>query len=401
MTEKAFMNEKIVFLLNSPYPNYTGGRETWLNNIANRLAERYEVVVISEDHINKNSPASHWIIDPRITLIQVKSLLSYRCTNWILRSYLNYYHCFSGARMMRKALLKQIGKDQRVFIVAMDTVFMPLVFRGIKRAYPNTVTIISSRGPHAEIYGTYWPLKKEKVLKLEKENLREADKIWSNGIDTQALLLKKGFQSKVIYNGVDCTAIMSAELAPHAQIKAAKGIKIVTIGTLLDLKGYPTMLAAVKEILELAPELDVDLFAFGKGNPERYLKMSKAYGVEKHVHFLGEEKRAPFYAKQADVLLALGTSEGSGMSMAALEMLATGVPVIATDIPCYRQLITDGENGFLVPEGDCQALARTILAVYRRPLNIAIDTRKKAQERIMDYDWSHVERLVLNELESL
>ena len=109
------MVEKIIFLLNSPYPYYTGGRETWLNNVANLLADRYEVVVIAEDRVKKNASANRWTIDPRIKLINVKSFLSYRFTNWFLRWYFEYFHCFFGAEMMRRALFKQIKKDQKTF----------------------------------------------------------------------------------------------------------------------------------------------------------------------------------------------------------------------------------------------------------------------------------------------
>lgn len=392
------MLDKIIFLLNSPYPYYTGGRETWLNNVANCLIDQYEIVVIAENSINIDNLTSRWKIDSRIRIINVKSLLSYRITNWLLRSYLDYYHCFFRAAMMRRALLRQVRNGQKTYIIAMDTVFLPLVFRRLKKN-DCIETIISSRGPHAEIYGSNWPLKKKRILKIERKNLTVADRIWSNGYDTQLLLQNKGFASTVIYNGVDCKHIMNESLPPHKAIQAARGIRIGTIGTLLDLKGYPIMIHAIKRVIELQPGIDIDLFAFGKGDSYGYEQLAKSIGVERNIHFLGEDKDAPLYIKQTDLLLALGTSEGSGMSMAALEMLASGVPVIATNIPCYQQLIENGKNGFLVSEGDANELAKLILYVVRISQDEKEQIRKEAFKRCWQFDWAQVERRIINELE--
>lgn len=262
-------------------------------------------------------------------------------------------------------------------------------------------TIISSRGPHAEIYGTYWKWAKKHILNTEKKNLQEADLIWSNGYDTQQLLKSKGFNSNVVLNGVDCKKISTQDLPPHVEISKATGVKIVTIGTLLDLKGYPTMISSLEEIKQIDPNLTVDLFAFGKGNPEHYISMAASLGVEDRVHFLGEDKNAALYAKQADILLALGTSAGSGMSMAALEMMATGVPIIATDIYCYQQLITDCENGFLVPENDEQALAQKIVSLAAMKKEDLRRIGSLAQNIAHQNDWSVVADSVSQEFAML
>ena len=391
--------DKVIFLLNSPYPFYTGGRETWIFNVANRLVNYYEVTIVAEDHFYKDNPSSRWEIDSRIKIINAKSLLSYKFTSWFLRSYFDYYHCFYRAFVMSRHVKREINNHQKTHIIALDTVFLPLAYRHLKNKNKLLNTIISSRGPHAEIYGSYWPRKKKKILRIESNNLLSADEIWSNGYDTQAQLLGKGFRSEVIINGVDCEHIQSCNMPEQEEIKKAKGIKVGTIGTLLDLKGYPTMIGALKIVKELDPSVRIDLFAYGKGNPEGYELLARKLGVEENVHFLGENKDAPLYVKQTDVLLALGTSEGSGMSMAALEMLASGVPVIATDIPCYQQLIEDGKNGYLISEGDSEELANKIIAVYKMNSEEKQKVSLEAQKRIRKNDWSQVVSFVMNSLE--
>ena len=66
----------IVFLLNSPYPYYTGGRETWLYNITQRLCERHNIYIIREKPgKNPQQNGSFSDIDSRIQLIQAVDIL--------------------------------------------------------------------------------------------------------------------------------------------------------------------------------------------------------------------------------------------------------------------------------------------------------------------------------------
>jgi len=52
-----------------------------------------------------------------------------------------------------------------------------------------------------------------------------------------------------------------------------------------------------------------------------------------------------------------------GLPLAVLEAMAAGVPVIATDVGGVKEVVTDGEDGLLVPVGDSQALAEAIARV--------------------------------------
>ena len=391
--------DKLIFLLNSPYPYYTGGRETWINNVANRLIDSYEITILTVDHCIKDNDTNRWVIDPRIKIIPIKSLLSVCKCRWFMRSYIVYFHTFIISYLMKSALKKNIEKTQKTFVISMDTVFLPLANKGIKEKYSQVTTIISSRGNHSEVYSSYWPLAKKQINKIEIKNLRNSDMIWSNGYDTQKQLYEKGFDSTVIFNGVDCQYIYSTDLPIHNEFKKYNGIRIVTIGTLLDIKGYPTMIEAIELIKQKISNKDVHLFAFGKGDPRKYADLAKAHNVEGNIHFIGEDKNAPLYAKEADVLLALTTKMGGGMSMAALEMMATGVPVIANNNQCYTQLIQNGKDGFLVEEGNPENLAEMIMYVS----NLDKDTKKQIGEkaflRTKENDWDNVVYMVKKELE--
>ena len=67
----------------------------------------------------------------------------------------------------------------------------------------------------------------------------------------------------------------------------------------------------------------------------------------------------PHYYRSADLYVAATHSDGTSISL--LEAMACGIPVLVSDIPGNREWVTPGENGWLFPEGDAEALAQAIL----------------------------------------
>lgn len=93
----------------------------------------------------------------------------------------------------------------------------------------------------------------------------------------------------------------------------------------------------------------------------------------------------PGYFQNAD--LYIGASHSDGTSISLLEAFATGTPAIVPDIPGNREWITPGENGWLFPDGDPEALASAILnaADQRQSLSeIGRRGRSLAEQRA---DW--------------
>ncbi len=72
----------------------------------------------------------------------------------------------------------------------------------------------------------------------------------------------------------------------------------------------------------------------------------------------------PKYYQAAHLYLAATHSDGTSISL--LEAMACGLPVIVSDIPGNREWVVDGENGWLFPVGDAQALARRILTAIEK-----------------------------------
>ena len=74
----------------------------------------------------------------------------------------------------------------------------------------------------------------------------------------------------------------------------------------------------------------------------------------------------PPFEKACD--LYLGTSVGGeSFGIVLVEAMAAGLPVVASDIPGYDEVVTDGVDGFLVPPRDPEALARAVGTILDDP----------------------------------
>ncbi|MHB1224346.1 MAG: N-acetyl-alpha-D-glucosaminyl L-malate synthase BshA [Gemmatimonadaceae bacterium] len=111
-------------------------------------------------------------------------------------------------------------------------------------------------------------------------------------------------------------------------------------------------------------EMPASLIMVGDG-PERPTAEDAArrLGVERDVHFLGKiDAVAPLLAN-ADIFLLPSASESFGLS--ALEALACGVPVVASDVGGIPEVVRPGETGFLRPVGDVDGMAGDTLGLLR------------------------------------
>lgn len=148
------------------------------------------------------------------------------------------------------------------------------------------------------------------------------------------------------------------------------GPLFLTIARMQAHKGHQYLIAAIPEALRAIP--DATFAIVGKaGSKEQasYVNELKRQcaelGIADHVHFLGyvTEQDLVSLLREAITLVHPAVSEGFGLTL--LEAMALGTPVIAAASDGPREIITPGENGFLVPTADSAGLAKTIIAVAR------------------------------------
>ena len=166
-----------------------------------------------------------------------------------------------------------------------------------------------------------------------------------------------GGRYRVIPNGVDLSAAR-ALLVPTARDGR---LRIVFVGQPVPRKGLPVLLRAFGLLKRTVP---VELVLVGPEPADvEPLLIDRA-----DVRVLGkvEDTRKFEEIAAADVLCA-PSSGGESFGLVLAEAFACGVPVVASDVPGYRDIVRQGVDGLLVPPGDHERLAEALGSMWTDP----------------------------------
>jgi glycosyltransferase involved in cell wall biosynthesis len=161
-------------------------------------------------------------------------------------------------------------------------------------------------------------------------------------------------QLSVISNGIDV-----ARWQPDAQVRIEAREELglqneflwLAAGRLEAVKDYPTLLDAFARA-----HWPAQLLILGTGPKEAELKqMAQALGLGERVRFAGFCPNVARWMQAADGFVL--TSRYEGLPMVLLEAGACALPAVATDVPGTREVIVNGETGWLAPAGDADQLA--------------------------------------------
>ena len=142
---------------------------------------------------------------------------------------------------------------------------------------------------------------------------------------------------------------------PAARRRApGEPLEIVFVGQAVERKGLSVLLRAFEALREHVP---ARLTVVGASEPEVAPLLVDRAGVTILGRVSDAEKHAALHA--ADVLAAPSLG-GESFGMVLTEAFAAGTPVVASDIAGYRDVVTDGVDGLLLPRGDATALAETL-----------------------------------------
>jgi glycosyltransferase involved in cell wall biosynthesis len=171
----------------------------------------------------------------------------------------------------------------------------------------------------------------------------------------------------LIYNGTDLSAIAAATPLDLSKLDIpADAFILIVIANLIPYKGHADLLSALGNIASQMPQ-PWHLLCVGRdqGHGPQLHDQAVKLGLEKNVHFLGERNDIPQLLKTADI--GLLSSHEEGFSNAVIEGLASGLPMIVTNVGGNAEAVTDGETGLVVPPRDPSALGRAILHLASNP----------------------------------
>jgi glycosyltransferase involved in cell wall biosynthesis len=158
----------------------------------------------------------------------------------------------------------------------------------------------------------------------------------------------------VIYNGIDLSRFERRGTEGRADDRFIVG----TVGRLHEQKGHVHLLEAAALVRRTHPQVRFRIIGDGPLR-ERLEAQARMHRVEDIVEFLGARSDVPAQLRQFDLFVLPSLWEG--LPYVLLEAMATGLPVVATDVDGVREVITDGREGMLVPSRNAQALAAAVI----------------------------------------
>jgi len=158
----------------------------------------------------------------------------------------------------------------------------------------------------------------------------------------------------------------------------------ITVGELNANKNHIQALKALSKLTKL----NFHYIIVGNGESEQELKKAvNELMLQNKVSFLGFRRDVPELLAASDVFIL--TSRREGLPKAVLEAMAAGLPIIATDVRGNRDLVKNGENGYLLPLDDVE---QTAIAIER--LIDSEDLRRsmgeKSKELVKQYDLKNI-----------
>lgn len=248
--------------------------------------------------------------------------------------------------------------------------FSGALYAGVAGALTRTPVVITLHG-HADIKDSgarmrikRWVLRHTAARAVFVSHTLERDL-------APALRLPSG-QTAVISNGVR----VGTRVERDARSSAADAPQLVAVGNIRQPKGYPVLLDAVQLLRAEFPNVRLRIAGQSdKGPIMAGLEAQVArLGLERHVEFLGFVSDPSALLREADCFVLASYREG--FSIATIEAMLAGTPVVSTRSGGPEEILTDGETGVLVPPSDPAALAAGIAGVLRdRPRTAAMVAR--------------------------
>lgn len=180
----------------------------------------------------------------------------------------------------------------------------------------------------------------------------------------------------VIRNGIDLSSY-----APLARL--AERVNMVTIGIVARLapeKDHLTLLRACKILSDR--QTSFRLVIIGDGSLRGELEQATSdLNLNRNVEFIGVRHDIPDQLQNLDIFALSSTTEG--ISLTLLEAMATGLPIVATDVGGNPEVVVDGVTGFIVPSKNPELMAEKLAQLihdHALRVRMGVEGRRRVEE---------------------
>ncbi len=231
----------------------------------------------------------------------------------------------------------------------------------------------------------------KKFVCLRATKIRAISKIVKKTIMSWGISPEK---IEIIQDRVDCDHFNPS--IDGSEIRKKLGIQnkmVISVGSLIEIKGFDTLLEAVKLVNESIS--DVKFVIVGKGPlKSKLIKKAEDLGISDVINFVGyvPYSEIPKYFVASDLFVHPSYIEGMGRVI--LEAQASGIPVVATDVGGIPEAVTE-KSAFLVKHRDPKALASGILKILNNK-ELGTELSKNGREFVVDNFefWKQEEKLI-------
>jgi glycosyltransferase involved in cell wall biosynthesis len=187
----------------------------------------------------------------------------------------------------------------------------------------------------------------------------------------------------LIPNGVNLD-----EFSPGEPIPDEGPLRLLCVGRLIERKGQRYLIQAVKRLTDERIDVTLDLVGTGDARAA-YERQVLDLGLAERIRFLGYVPREDIAAHYAAAHVFVLASHNEGMSVATLEAMAAGLPIVVTRTGGTAELVEDGINGLTFQGGDVEALARHLRSLaIDRCISRCFGTASRA--RAARFSWNSV-----------
>jgi glycosyltransferase involved in cell wall biosynthesis len=179
----------------------------------------------------------------------------------------------------------------------------------------------------------------------------------------------------LIYNGSSSGVSRPPRGPPNGQ-----HFRLLSVGSLTPRKNFPMLIdvmeAVSRELQKEGRSIVCDIAGSGECLDELkdLVCAKKLVGV---VNFLGQRSDIEALMNAADAIIM--TSKGEGFPITLIEAAHAALPMIATDVGGCREIVSDGLNGYLVPDGGSELMVQRLLKLIHEP-DSYVAFSKKATE---------------------
>lgn len=218
-------------------------------------------------------------------------------------------------------------------------------------------------------------------------DLRCADGLIADGWSARHLPAALGRDVDNIPKGVDAD-LFRPDGPHHRADHGLEGKRVALVASrLAPIKNVALAVDAMNRVAMRNPNLVLVIAGEGPLRPELERRASAA-GIADRVRFLGHvpQQELPMWYRSADMYVL--SSNFDNAPNALLEAMASGLPIVSTDVGGVSEYLRDGVNGRLVPPNDAEAMAHAMLT-YANDVTLAARIgRENRAEAASRYSWA-------------